>query len=70
MEQIAPNRIRELRKARGWTAKVLAERSGLWVAAVYRYERNVTPKLPAMRALADALGVTVDELFPRAEVSA
>lgn len=54
-------KIKELRKNRGWNAETLAENCGISPATIYRYENGSTrePKMSALRKIADALGVDV-----------
>lgn len=55
--------LRRLRLARGLTGYRLAKITGLSEAAISRYESGQRTPGPAYRrVLADALGVTVDEL--------
>jgi transcriptional regulator with XRE-family HTH domain len=59
-------RIRELRKARGYSEEELAHRAGMYytyVGGIERGERN--PALVNIGALATALGVSLAELFSR-----
>jgi transcriptional regulator with XRE-family HTH domain len=61
-------RIRETRAQRGWTVRRLAEESGVdknTVSDVERGARNPNPI--TMHKLAEALGVEVVELFPKAQ---
>jgi transcriptional regulator with XRE-family HTH domain len=68
---VKPNRIRELREAKGLTQWQLAQATGLWPARISEYETgNREPPLVAAQAIAAALEVGLDELFPREEVSA
>lgn len=58
------NRVRERRKARGWTQQQFAEQSGLhraYVAGIERGERNVT--ILSLKKLADVLRVSLAELL-------
>lgn len=56
-------RLRMARKARGLNQSELAERIGLSMNSVSEWERGVRePKLPGLLALADGLGLTLDEL--------
>ncbi|WP_423945809.1 helix-turn-helix domain-containing protein [Candidatus Binatus sp.] len=58
-------RVRELREQRGWTQENLAVKCGrhwTYVGGIERGERN--PTLRVICDLAQALGVTVRELFP------
>lgn len=58
-------RVKQARLDRGLTQDELAESSGVSQAAISHLERsNGDPKIGTMRALADALGVTLDELVP------
>lgn len=57
-------RVRELRKVRGWSQEELAHRAGLhytYVGGIERGERN--PALVNIGRIARALGVTPGELF-------
>lgn len=55
--------IRTLRKAKGLTQELLAERAGLHVNNISFVERGLSaPTLDTICALADALGLTVSEL--------
>jgi len=56
-------RLAALRKERGMTQLQLAEKAGLHVVQVRRYETNVSePSLEAVRKLAIALNVSADAL--------
>jgi transcriptional regulator with XRE-family HTH domain len=56
-------RIAQARKARGWTQEGLAERSGLHKQTISEWERgNRTPSTDALAKVADALGVSLQEL--------
>ena len=57
-------RVRELRLARGLSQKELAFRAGIhrtYLGGIERRERN--PSLRNISAVAEALGVTLSELF-------
>jgi DNA-binding XRE family transcriptional regulator len=59
-----PLRLRELRLARGMTQTQLAERAGVRVGSVSKFERGGTSKtLVLLGKLARALDVPVRELF-------
>lgn len=66
--EVPPNRLRQLRESRSLSQQEVADRLGLPVTAhqVSRWERGpVVPQPRTRRALADVLGVPVDELgFP------
>lgn len=56
-------RIRELRRARGWTQARLAELSGIEPSNLSHIERAATKlSLPTLVAIANALEVSLDEL--------
>lgn len=57
-------RLKEAREAAGLTQLELATASGVAVATVSQLEqgRMANPRLDTLRALAKALGVTLDEL--------
>jgi len=62
------SRIREVREAKGIRKEELAAMSGLSFSLVSSVERgDHTPSLKNSRRLAEALGVSVDDLFPPAE---
>lgn len=57
------NRIKEFRKAKGWTQAFLAEKSGVEPSNISHIERAATKlSLPTMVNIANALDVTLDEL--------
>lgn len=59
-----PEHLAQLRKERGLTQPQLAEKIGLHVAQVRRYEAGTSqPTLDVIRSLAVALGVSADELL-------
>lgn len=59
-------RIRRLRKAKGWSQTDLAERSGLARATIARLElargRERLPSFSTLEGLARAFDITLDEL--------
>lgn len=58
------DKIRFLRKQRGWTQRRLAEEAGLsywWVNHIENETKEVG--MSALRKIADALEVTINELF-------
>ena len=60
------NRIKDFREKRGMTQADLASAVGLNPAAISLYEsQSRTPNQKRMRAMANALGVGLDKLFPR-----
>jgi transcriptional regulator with XRE-family HTH domain len=59
-----PEHLAQLRKERGFTQPQLAEKIGLHVAQIRRYEAGTSqPTLDVIRGLAVALGVSADELL-------
>lgn len=64
------NRIREHRKARGWTVEHLADRVGTSKGHLSDIETGKREaSLPMLRAIAQALGVTEVEMFAPANAS-
>lgn len=58
-----PQRLTTLRKAKGLTQQHLAERAGISVIQIHRYEAGGSqPSLEAIRRLSETLGVSADEL--------
>jgi len=58
------NRVRQLRKAKGWSQEQLAEESGLhtnYIGGIERGERNLS--LINLDRLAKAFGISVSELL-------
>ena len=59
-----PEHLAALRKQKGLTQQQLAEKIGVHVAQVRRYEAGTSqPTLDVIRSLAVALGVSADELL-------
>lgn len=58
------DRLKELRTAAGLTQQALATKAGMSVSAVVHIEagRVPDPRLSSLRALAKALGVSLDDL--------
>jgi len=71
VETLIANRIRALRKTRGYTLGQVADRSGVSRSMISLIERDETsPTAAVLHKLADALGVTLASLFsddPRGE---
>lgn len=60
--------IQQMRKRQGLTLEELGERSGIHQTSISRYERGVRePRLKAVQSIADALGVSVEEIMSLAK---
>jgi transcriptional regulator with XRE-family HTH domain len=58
------NKLRELRRMKGMTQEALSKFSGVNRVSIAKYESGKTvPSMQTAKKLADALGVTVDELI-------
>jgi len=65
VQQAFGERVRQLRKARGWSQEELGEHAGkhwTYIGGIERGERN--PTLLVIADLAKAFGVPMRELFP------
>lgn len=61
-------RIDELRLQRGWSVNYLAMEAGLTQSTVNNlYMRQTEPKLSTLRAICDALGVSLSDFFKENE---
>ncbi len=59
-----PKRVVKLRKQKGWTQQQLAEKVGVRILQINRYEKGLSqPTLEAIKRMCIALGVTSDELI-------
>lgn len=67
MEQNFSINLRRLRKQKGLTQEQLADTVGVSAQAVSKWEQNGFPDTPLLPAIADSLGVSIDELFGRRE---
>jgi len=59
--------ISELRKSKGWTQDHLAEESGLSIRTIQRLEAGDDASLDTLRLVAEALNVSINELFETVE---
>jgi transcriptional regulator with XRE-family HTH domain len=60
--------IRELREARGWTQFELAIKVGVQPTTIYTWESGKKmPMIPQLRKLAEAFGVSMDDIITEAE---
>ncbi|MBL0058519.1 MAG: helix-turn-helix transcriptional regulator [Elusimicrobia bacterium] len=59
--------MKRLRKERGWTQQKLAEKAGMSYVIITKIEQGVSkePTILSMIKLANALGVSLDELVGR-----
>ena len=60
-------RLKELRKKAGWSQQKLAEKAGLSYNAITKIEQGAAkqPTIQTMIKIADAFGVTLDEVVGR-----
>jgi len=60
-------KIKQVRKKVGWSQQKLAEKAGLSLAVITKIEQGVAkrPSIQTMMKLADALGISLDELVGR-----
>jgi len=60
-------RLKELRKKAGWSQQKLAEKAGLSYNAITKIEQGTAkrPTIQTMIKLADAFGVSLDEVVGR-----
>ena len=60
-------RLKECRKNKGWTQQKLAEKTGLSFNTITKIEQGIgdSPTLKTLLKLADALGVSLDDLVDR-----
>ena len=58
-----PNRIKELREARGWTQRELADRAAVTDQTISNLERGQQPTLATALAVAGAFGEPVEGIF-------
>ncbi|MGF7437004.1 helix-turn-helix domain-containing protein [Lentilactobacillus senioris] len=59
--------ILNLRKAKGWTQEQLADQSGLSIRTIQRLESGSDASLDTLRLVAEALNVSVEDLFIQVE---
>ena len=58
-----PNRVRELREARGYSQEFLSKLSGVSLRTIGRLERGEATKPETMERIARVLEVSVQELY-------
>lgn len=68
---ILARRVKELRESVGISQQTLATQAGLSVSAVFQIEQGskADPRVSTVAAIADALGVAVDDLLREASES-
>jgi len=58
------NRLRQLRKRRGWTQEYLEKHAGVGRKAIGKWENGqATPRLDSLQILAKCFNVTISELL-------
>lgn len=55
-------RIKKISKKRGWSLQKVAEKAGIGINSIYRWNTK-TPSTASLQAVADVLGVSVDYLL-------
>jgi transcriptional regulator with XRE-family HTH domain len=62
---VLARRVKQLRETAGLSQQALATRAGLSISAVFQIEQGSKndPRVSTVKALADALGVAVDDLL-------
>ena len=60
-------KLKELRKKAGWSQQKLAEKAGLSYNAITKIEQGIAkqPTIQTMIKIADAFGISLDELVGR-----
>ena len=60
-----PEIVKGFRESRGWSREKLAAEAGVSLATVQRLETGTYPRVEHLVQVADALGVSVDEILGR-----
>lgn len=69
-EAVKMKHLRQLRKARGYSQKDLAEKLGVTIAAVSKWETGYTePSIDVINNLCAVLGSTADYLLDRTDIN-
>ena len=64
------NRVKELRKERGWTQSEFGEKLGISRQSVHSIEAGkYDPSLPLAFRIADVLGISLDKIFEKHRTS-
>ena len=66
-DKMIEQRLRQLRKKVGWSQQKLAEKAGLSYNVITKIEQGIAkrPTIQTMMKLADAFGISLDELVGR-----
>jgi DNA-binding XRE family transcriptional regulator len=67
MSETAKSALQVLREKRELSREKLAALAGCSSQTIYNLENGTTPRLDTARAIADALGVHPDDVFPRVD---
>lgn len=59
-------RIKKISKERGWSLQKVAEKAGIGINSIYRWNTK-TPSTASLQAVADVLNVSVDYLLGKTE---
>jgi putative transcriptional regulator len=60
------NKVKELRKKRGWTQSEFGEKLGISRQSVHSIEtERYDPSLPLAFRIADVLGISLDKIFEK-----
>ena len=64
-------RVKELRKQKGWTQQKLAEKTELAFNTITKIEQGLAeyPNLKTLLKLADAFGISLDDLVGRRKIN-
>lgn len=59
--------LKYLRKEKGWSQQKLAQEAGLSLTGITKMEQGITtdPVISSLRKIADALGVSLDQVIGR-----
>lgn len=66
-DKMLEQRLKQLRKKAGWSQQKLAEKAGLSYNVITKIEQGVArrPTIQTMIKLADAFGISLDQLVDR-----
>lgn len=64
------NKVKDLRKKRGWTQGELGEKLGISRQSVHSIETGkYDPSLPLAFGIADVFGTTIEKIFQKSDAS-